>query len=516
MSNPSSISAWSTWPYFIVIGALISLAGVGCSETSKGNEQPNIIFLFADDQCYNTLGINGHPEVKTPNLDDLARRGTIFTHAYNMGAWNGAVCVASRAMLNTGKFVWRAYETEDHQHEMAERGELWSQLMHGAGYRTYMTGKWHVKTPAGEIFDTVVHIRPGMPRDHFDHARHWRAYEDSVLTGLVDVADIMPHGYWRPTSPLDTSWLPWDKSEGGFWEGGTHWSEVLANDAIGFIRDASSLDEPFFMYLAFNASHDPRQSPREFVEMYPPEEISIPENFAPEYPFDDSIGNSPRLRDAALAPFPRTEYAVKVHRQEYFAIISHMDRQIGRIIRALEASGKLDNTYIFYSADHGLAVGEHGLLGKQNMYDHSVRVPLFVCGPDVLAGRRLDADVYLQDIMASSLDLAGIEKPKHVEFHSLMPLVRGEQMESSYGAIYGCYLPDLQRMVRKDGFKLILYPHGKTVLLYDVENDPLEMNDLAANPEYAGKISLLYEELLRLQEKMDDPLDLREFFGEAL
>ncbi|MFC2098925.1 sulfatase-like hydrolase/transferase [Bacteroidota bacterium] len=499
--------------HFII---LIVLAGLVSCTTQKEAEKPNIIFLFADDQCYNTLGAYGHPEVKTPNLDELAQSGTIFTHAYNMGAWNGAVCQASRAMMNTGRSVWRAYEIEDRQSENAERGELWSQLMSQAGYKTYMTGKWHVATPAGEIFDNVVHVRPGMPKDHFVHADHWRKYEDSVLTGLLEPADIMPHGYWRPTSPQDSSWLPWDKSEGGFWEGGTHWSEVLAEDAIGFISEAGESDEPFFMYLAFNASHDPRQSPREYVEMYPLEELSIPENFAPEYPYDDSIGNSPRLRDAALAPFPRTEYAVKVHKQEYYAIISHMDAQIGKIIEALKASGKMDNTYIFYTADHGLAVGEHGLFGKQTMYDHSVRAPLFVLGPDVPKNKKQDVDVYIQDIMASSLELAGIEKPEYVEFSSLMPFLTGEQTESNYDAIYGCYLPDLQRMVRKDGFKLILYPHGKTVRLYDVASDPLESNDLAANPEYSEKISALYQDLLKLQDKMDDPLDLRTVFGEKL
>ena len=497
---------------FILFGLLVFL---GCT-TSKQAEKPNIIFLFADDQCYNTLGVYGNNEVKTPNLDELAQSGTIFTHAYNMGAWNGAVCQASRAMMNTGRFVWRAYDIENSQSENAERGELWSQLMGQAGYNTYMTGKWHVKTAAGDIFDNVVHVRPGMPKDHFVHSEHERAYQDSVLTGLIKVEDIMPRGYWRPTSPQDSSWLPWDKSEGGFWEGGTHWSEVLANDAIGFIDDAAKSEDPFFMYLAFNASHDPRQSPREYIEMYPLEDLSIPENFSPEYPYDDSIGNSPQLRDGALAPYPRTEYAVKVHKQEYYAIITHMDEQIGRIIEALKASGKMDNTYIFYTADHGMAVGEHGLFGKQNMYDHSVRAPLFVFGPDVPKNKKLDIDVYIQDIMASSLDLAGVEKPAYVEFNSLMPFLNGEKTSSYYEAIYGCYLPDLQRMVRKDGFKLILYPHGKTVRLYNIDEDPLEMVDLASNSDYSEKITSLYKDLLKLQDEMDDPLDLRTVFGEQL
>jgi arylsulfatase A-like enzyme len=249
------------------------------------------------------------------------------------------------------------------------------------------------------------------------------------------------------------------------------------------------------------------------VDKYPLENISVPESFLPNYPYKDSIGCGPGLRDAALAPFPRTEYAIKVHRQEYYAIITHLDQQIARILKALEATGEMDNTYIFYTADHGLAIGDHGLVGKQNMYDHSIRPPLFVLGPGVPKNKKIDVDVYLQDIMASTLDLAQFQKPEFVEFNSLMPFIHGEQTESNYPSIYGCYI-NLQRMVRKDGFKLIVYPHGKTMLLYDMTNDPLEMNDLAGKPEYQEKKKQLFDELLKLQKEMDDPLDLTHVFTE--
>ncbi|MEX0981787.1 MAG: sulfatase-like hydrolase/transferase [Bacteroidales bacterium] len=140
----------------------------GCgSEGTKSisDKKPNIIFIFADDQCYSTIHTLGNNEIKTPNLDKLAQAGVTFTHAYNMGAWGGAVCVASRAMLNTGKFIWRAHAVEDSQQEIVERGEMWGQLMKKAGYDTYMTGKWHVRTDAKDHFEHVVHVRPGMPGD---------------------------------------------------------------------------------------------------------------------------------------------------------------------------------------------------------------------------------------------------------------------------------------------------------------------------------------------------------------
>jgi arylsulfatase A-like enzyme len=326
-----------------------------------------------------------------------------------------------------------------------------------------------------------------------------------------DISDLLPNGYNHPSSEADTSWLPWDKTKGGYWEGGRHWSEVLGDDAVGFINQAKEKDTPFFMYLAFNAPHDPRQSPKEFVDMYPLDNISVPESFLPEYPFKDDIGCSPILRDEALAPFPRTEYSIKVNRQEYYAIITHMDYQIGRILEALEASGKSENTYIFFTADHGLAVGNHGFTGKQNMYDHSIRPPLLVAGPDIPSGKRISAAVYLQDIMASSLELAGAPKPDYVRFNSFMPLIREERKESFYPAVYGCYTKE-QRMIRNDNFKLILYPKIEVLRLYDMKNDPLELDDLSNNPEFKTMVTNLLKEFKKMQIEYNDSLDLTQFY----
>ncbi len=221
-------------------------------------------------------------------------------------------------------------------------------------------------------------------------------------------------------------------------------------------------------------------------------------------------------RDENLAPHPRTEYAVKVNLQEYYACVSHLDAQIGRILSALEKTGKLDSTYIFMSADHGLACGSHGLLGKQNMYEHSMKPPMIVVGPSVPEGAQRDAFVYLQDIMASSLDIAGVKKPAYVEFNSFMPLVRDAEATSNYDDVYGCFRTDLQRMIRNGDHKLIVYPGAKVVRLFNVGKDPLELEDLADNPENKGLIRKLFKRLLKLQQEMEDPLDLETYFPELL
>ena len=217
------------------------------------------------------------------------------------------------------------------------------------------------------------------------------------------------------------------------------------------------------------------------------------------------------MRDEKLAPFPRTEYAIKVHRQEYYAIITHMDHHIGRIIEHLKVTGQDENTYILFSADHGLSVGHHGLVGKQNMYDHSMRVPLFVVGPDIPENEKRDMQVYLQDIMATTLDVAGVEKPEYVEFNSLMPMIKKKATSSAYEEIYGAYT-SVQRMVRTEKFKMIVYPKGKVIRLFDVENDPQEMNDLADDAKYADVKTELAAKLKKQMQQMEDPLDLHSVF----
>ena len=316
-----------------------------------------------------------------------------------------------------------------------------------------------------------------------------------------------PQGYNRPIEGKPDVWKPWDKKFDGYWKGGRHWSEIVGDHALEVLDRAKGREAPFFMYVAFNAPHDPRQSPKEYVDKYPLDKVLLPKSFLPEYPFKDMMGCPKSLRDERLAPFPRTEYAVKVNRQEYYAIITHMDAQLGRILDALEASGKAKNTVIFFTADHGLAVGRHGLMGKQNQYDHSVRVPLLVAGPGVPKNRKIDAPVYLQDVMPTALELAGVEKPEQVEFQSLLPLIQGKK-DRSYDAIYGAYTPKHQRMISQDGYKLILYPRGKIARLYHVADDSEELKDLADSPNSKPIMKRLFAKLLELQKETGDTLDL--------
>lgn len=465
----------------------------GCVSTPKKQKEdlPNILFLFADDYTFDAIHALGNATIETPNLDRLVRNGTHFTQAFNMGGWNGAVCLASRAMIITGKSIWRAKAHTDQWLDKKNTEGIdssWGKLMEQKGYQTFMTGKWHVPIDPKKIFQTVRNIRPGMPRDFFNKKGQ--------------------KGYYRPVEGKEDQWSPSDSLNGGFWEGGVHWSEVVKNDAVDFIKQSQEKESPFFMYIAFNAPHDPRQSPKSFLDRYPLEKIPLPENWLPEYPYKDAIGNPKTLRDEALAPFPRTPFAIKTHIKEYYAIISHLDEQIGKIFQALEASGKADNTYIFFTGDHGLSVGKHGLLGKQSMFDHSIRVPLIISGPDIPKNESVDHSVYLQDIMATSLDLANIIPPPSNEFKSFLELAKGKTNESLYPeGIYGAYI-DYQRMIRKGDYKLILYPKIKKTLLFNLKEDPLERTDLSDKVQYKDTVRELFKDLQYLQKKMGDSLQL--------
>ena len=460
--------------------ALCAAASGLAAQRAPRPRQPNILLLYTDDQTYDSIRALGNSEIQTPYLDRLSASGTVFKNCYNQGGWHGAVCVASRTMLNTGRFLWEACAVEKNLKAEAEQRRLWPQLMRDAGYRTCMTGKWHVTgIQPSALFDEARHIRGGMP-------------------ATCDAA------YERPKEGEPDLWQPWDESRGGHWQGGRHWSAVTADDAISFLTEPAKDNKPFFIYAAFNAPHDPRQSPREFVEKYPPEKIALPPNFLQANPLKDLIGCEHSLRDERLAPDPRTPHAVQVHRSEYYALITYLDQQVGRVLDALETSGRDKDTVVFLTGDNGLSIGQHGFMGKQNMFEHSMKVPLIAAGSGIPKGRQIDAPVYLQDIMPTALELAGAALPPHVQFKSLLPLIRGERA-TQHSATYGAYM-QLQRMVRVGQMKLIWYPKPGVFLLFDLANDPHELRSLADDPAHAGTLASLKRKLAELQKEMNDPL----------
>lgn len=482
------------------IPLLASLGSFG-QEVSK-SAKPNILFILADDQTFETLGALNNPEIQTPNLDKLIKQGTCFTQAYIQGSWQPAVCAASRASLITGSYVWKAAQYTEKANTFDKNAPknmpkykvkrttpagYWPTYMKAAGYETYMAGKWHIEKKPETLFDHLGTVRGGMPLQSEE------CYDRKFIEKTPD------------------TWKPYDKSFGGHWQGGKHWSEVLCDETLGFLDQSKNSKNPFFMYIAFSAPHDPRQSPKEYVDMYPLDKISIPASYMPSYPYCEEIGAGKSLRDERLAPFPRSEYAVKVTRQEYYAIVTHLDYQVGRIIAALKATGQDKNTYIIFAADNGLAVGDHGFMGKQNMYDRSMRIPLIMVGPHVKQNNKVDEFVYLQDIMPTAIDISKAQKPATVDFNSLLPLATGQATKSAYKAIYGTYM-GTQRMIRTKQYKMMIYPKANLVRLYNMEIDPFEMHDLAGDPKYRPVMDELFTNFKKLQTEVEDPLDVNSYY----
>ena len=448
--------------------------------------RPNFLFFIADDLMFRTIGSVNNPEVHTPNIDRLVRSGCCFTHCFHQGAWTGAVCVASRTMLNTGLSTFHANRA-DAANQAIDK-PLWGQTLREAGYDTFITGKWHLDAVSLQrSFSRQGPVAPGyLPStpDMYDRpapGNHW------------DPADQSLQGHWLKKA----LWL------GSGHDGVQHSSELYADAAVRHLTETvKGSPHPFFMYVGFNAPHDPRQAPQPFLDMYPADRIQVPPNFLPEHPFDQG---EHRTRDELLAPFPRTPHDVQVHRREYYALISHMDSQIGRVVAALEESGRAGNTYVILTADHGLAVGEHGLMGKQNQYECSMRMPLIVRGPGIRPGKVVDEMVYQHGMYATTCELAGVPVPAHVEFPSLAPMLHGETPVPIYDEMFG-WLEDVQRSLRTRDHKLIYYPKLKRYQVFDLSQDPWEMHDLVDDPKYRQIKRELMERLLAKQKELGDPM----------
>jgi arylsulfatase A-like enzyme len=275
----------------------------------------------------------------------------------------------------------------------------------------------------------------------------------------------------------------------------------IADPAIKFLLSRER-DRPFFMYLAFGNPHDPRVAAEKYRQKYDAAKIPLPKNFLPLHPFNNG---ELLVRDERLAAWPRTEQEIRSHLHDYYATITGLDHHLGRIIQALKDSGQYENTLIIFSADHGLAVGSHGLLGKQNLYEHSMKAPLIFAGPSIAPGKS-DALAYLLDIFPTVCDLVGAPVPKELDGESLAPLIH-HPAKPGRKSLFLAYR-DLQRAVRDERWKLIRYPQIDKTQLFDLASDPEELQDRSHEPEQAARIESLLAELESWQKRLGDKAPL--------
>lgn len=463
------------------VAALLLLTGsigaVGLSraaEAGGGGPPPNVLFLFTDDQQHDTIRGLGNPDIHTPHIDRLVAAGTAFVNAYIMGASSPGVCLPARASLLTGRTLWRIENQGIWQYEISEANPTLPEVFRAAGYATFATGK----------------NDPGRS-GHF--ARAYTHADKLLFQGMTRSQYRLPLHTFAP----DGDYV----GQQAVLHRGTHSAEVYADACIRFLEEAAANGRPFFAYVAFQTPHDPRQAPDEYHAMYPVDDMPLRASFMPEHPFDNGMLV---IRDEQLAATPRSEDEVRRHLAEYWATITHTDAQIGGILDALERTGLNDNTIVVLASDNGLAVGRHGLMGKQNVYEHSVRVPLVIAGPGVPRGEVRGQLCYLFDIHPTLLDLAGLAIPETVEFKSLLPVLE-DPAAVHREHLYFAFM-SWQRAVRDERYKLIEYVVGgrRLTQLFDLLEDPHELHNLAGGGAHRQVLERLRGVLRAERVRLDD------------
>jgi arylsulfatase A-like enzyme len=406
--------------------------------------RPNILHIHADDHRADGAHALGNPLLQTPSLDSLVERGMTFTHCYTMGSMVGAVCTPSRTMMLTGRSWQRIPGAPGAAFNAEDPATFLPRVIQAAGYQTWHMGKYGNGFPAGLAeFETSIR----------DDAKGQTPEDDRA-----------------------------------------HCSRRLADGTIKFLksRTASHETKPFYIYIAPPVPHDPRSAEPRFHALYDPARIPLSPAFLPQHPFDNG---EMAVRDETLAPWPRTEADTKQQLADYYACVTGLDHHIGRIFAELKASGQWENTIIIFSADNGLSLGEHGLFGKQNLYEFGgMHVPLVMAGPGIQKGKS-EAFVYLMDLFTTIADYAEAKLPEGVEGLSLRPIAAGKKAKVR-DVLYTGYR-HCQRSIRDDQWKLIRYPLVDRTQLFDLRNDPRELNNLADKPQHAAKVA----ELMRLLQK---------------
>ena len=413
-------------------------------------QPPNVVFIFADDQRADTIAALGNPVIKTPNLDRLVKRGVSFTRAYMQGGNQGATCVPSRAMLLSGRSLAQI-------DEKLLKHATWPGAFGAAGYATFAAGKWHNGPPA-------------LPKS-FQQAR--ALFVGGMANPLkAPTSDMLPTGKLTPAKMSPK-----------------HLCEEATDETLAFLKSQDG-KRPFFSYLAFDGPHDPHIVPEGFPVDYAPASIPLPPNFLPQHPFDNG---EMVIRDEQLLKWPRPEADVKAMLAEYYRYVSFLDVQVGRILDAVDASPHAANTIIVYAADSGVARGSHGLIGKQNLYEHSMRVPLIIAGPGIAADRRAEAMCYLFDVMPTLGKLCGVSAPPGSNGREFAEVLKDPTQPGRSFLMFG--YKSIQKALNDGRWKLIRYPHVDRTQLFDLQADPDETKDLSALPEHADRIKAMREKL---------------------
>ena len=482
----------------------ILLAIAGALQTSaQAAKRPNILFIIADDQSpFDFKAYDPSSPLHAPAIGAMASKGMTLDGAYHMGSMSGAVCSPSRTMVMSGRTLWH----------LPRRG------------RKHLKREEGVTKGEDVLNNTIPAVFNRAGYDTMRTCKNGNSYNSAneLFTVREDAT-----------------------KRGGTPETGSEWhGDRVINYLNG--RERANDEDPFFIYFGFSHPHDVRDGTPELLKKYgavnhrdkkslPPanqQAPKLPLNWLPKHPFHHG---HPGLRDEVSVSGVwenRDERTIRNEIGRQLACAENIDRQVARVLKKLKDMGELENTYVFYTADHGMAIGRHGLQGKQNLYEHTWRVPFFAMGPGIKAGSRAPGNVYLLDVLATFCDLTGIQIPETCEGISFKPVLMGKKdrvRDVLYGAYCGGTKPGM-RSVRKDDWKLIKYDvlDGKVreTQLFNLKDNPHEFlaeshqakvkalsgaqpkkgqRNLANDPKHAAKLKEMEALLLSEMKRLDDP-----------
>jgi choline-sulfatase len=456
--------------------------------------KPNILIIMSDEHAPMYSSVYGHPIVRTPNMERLARAGATFDAAY----CNSPLCMPSRMSFMTGRLV-NKIGAWDNWTPMRSDLVTWAHRLRAAGYDVALSGKQHFGG-ADQLHGFQAQLARDLHAERY-HAIH--AWDDGIV-------------------PAEQ---PWHEVH----EAGPGWTEELEVDelvqerALEFLRDPARRDKPWALNASFIAPHFPYVVPQRFWDTYPPAEMDLPT--IPDGHLENLHPMAQRIR--RMFGFPQfPDVVVRRARAGYYALISYFDEKIGELLDALDETAQLENTVIMHISDHGDMNGEHGMWRKSNFYEASARVPLQVVWPGrIEGGRRLSQVVSLVDVTATICDIAGDECDLPLDGDSLLPLLAGESDNWKDEAFCEYLAHGSDRplaMLRRGRYKLN-YSWGDPVELYDLEADPREFRDLSGEPAHQARIAEMRADLLadwdpaaldqRVRESQRQQRYIEEHFG---
>jgi len=457
----------------------------------------NLIIFLSDNHNRSFLGAAGHPMVKTPAMDGLARRGVRFSNAY----CTSPLCCPSRAAIATGRYP---HQTGYWDNALAYDGRVptWHHAVRDAGVDVTAIGKLHFRSSEDDNGFTdeidVMHIveakgalisllratQDGVPR----RRSHKAIYDDSV--------------------PGEAEYQIYDRR--------------ITAQAIEWLRDRAGQEKPWVLLVSYPSPHPPFKVPQRFWDMYPLEDVSLPVQWRPEdrpeHPAVAYLAWMNHLQDGFSEDFVRRVIA------GYCGLITHTDEQIGEVIAELHRLSLTDDTRILYTSDHGEAAGHHGILGKANHYEHSLGVPLILAGPDVPAGQVVDQPVSHVDLFPTILDAMDVTSPDMMPDwpgRSLWPIMAGETASRPIFAEYHAMGSRNSGFAVRDGDFKLIYHVDMPNQLFDLKADPAEQYDLLANgttlPE-AGRLERILREFvdpegIDARSKRDQAAHMEKFGG---